>query len=216
MPETLIRLANMNKPDGLLHVNPFRGTLDENDMRKLIAETKLKDKEYKFEYSNLAYGILGYILGILGEKDYWDLMNDYAQNDLGLKDTMIGNVPLIGYDKKENPCSCWKWEKSDVIMAAGALNSTAADMLKYASIQMDDSRPYLNLCHQKHGLGEKDFRSGLAWRLTDDGISWHTGSAGAFSAWLGLSRRNQTAVFIGTNYGLADVENPGLALLRSL
>ena len=70
MPETLIRLANMNKPDGLLHVNPFRGTLDENDMRKLIAETKLKDKEYKFEYSNLAYGILGYILGILGKKNY--------------------------------------------------------------------------------------------------------------------------------------------------
>ena len=45
MLETLIRLANMNKPDGLLHVNPFRGTLDENDMRKLIAETKLKDKD---------------------------------------------------------------------------------------------------------------------------------------------------------------------------
>ena len=105
MLETLIRLANMNKPDGLLHVNPFRGTLDENDMRKLIAETKLKDKEYKFEYSNLAYGILGYILGILGEKNYWDLMNDYAQNDLGLKDTMIGNVPLIGYDKKSDNLS---------------------------------------------------------------------------------------------------------------
>ena len=216
MLETLIRLATMNKPDGLLHVNPFRGTLDENVMRKLIAETKLKDKEYKFEYSNLGYGILGYILGIIGQNNYWDLMNDYAQNDLGLKDTMIGNVTLTGYDKKENPCSCWKWEKSDVIMAAGALNSTAADMLKYASIQMDGSRPYLDLCHQVHGVGEKDFRSGLAWRLTDDGISWHTGSAGAFSAWLGLSRRNKTAVFIGTNYGLVDVENPGLNLLRSL
>ena len=216
MLETLIRLATMNKPDGLLHVNPFRGTLDENVMRKLIAETKLKDKEYKFEYSNLGYGILGYILGIIGQNNYWDLMNDYAQNDLGLKDTMIGNVTLTGYDKKENPCSCWKWEKSDVIMAAGALNSTAADMLKYASIQLDGSRPYLDLCHQVHGVGEKDFRSGLAWRLTDDGISWHTGSAGAFSAWLGLSRRNKTAVFIGTNYGLVDVENPGLNLLRSL
>ena len=177
MLETLIRLATMNKPDGLLHVNPFRGTLDENVMRKLIAETKLKDKEYKFEYSNLGYGILGYILRIVGQNN---------------------------------------WEKSDVIMAAGALNSTAADMLKYASIQMDGSRPYLDLCHQVHGVGEKDFRSGLAWRLTDDGISWHTGSAGAFSAWLGLSRRNKTAVFIGTNYGLVDVENPGLNLLRSL
>ena len=101
-------------------------------------------------------------------------------------------------------------------MAAGALNSTAADMLKYAAIQMDDSRPYLNLCHQVQGEGEKGFRSGLAWRLTDDGISWHTGSAGAFSAWLGLSRRSRTAVFIGTNYALLDVENPGLDLLRSI
>ena len=214
--ETLIRFANMNKPDGLLHVNPFRGTLDEAAMRKLIAETKLKDKEYKFAYSNLGYGILGYILGVIGENNYWDLMNDYIQNDLGLQETMIGNVDITGYDRKGNPCSTWQWEKSDIIMAAGALNSTAADMLKYAAIQMDDSRPYLDLCHQVQGEGEKGFRSGLAWRLTDDGISWHTGSAGAFSAWLGLSRRNRTAVFIGTNYALLDVENPGLDLLRSL
>lgn len=214
--ETLIRFANMNKPDGLLHVNPFRGTIDETVMRRLIAETKLKDKEYKFAYSNLGYGILGYILSVIGGENYWDLMNDYAQNDLGLKETMIGNLELTGYDKKGNPCSCWQWEKSDVIMAAGALNSTAADMLKYAAIQMDGERPYLDLCHQVHGEGEKNFKSGLAWRLTDDGISWHTGSAGAFSAWLGLSRRNQTAVFIGTNYALLDVENPGLELLRKL
>ena len=153
--ETLIRFANMNKPDGLLHVNPFRGTLDEAAMRKLIAETKLKDKEYKFAYSNLGYGILGYILGVIGENNYWDLMNDYIQNDLGLQETMIGNVDITGYDRKGNPCSTWQWEKSDIIMAAGALNSTAADMLKYAAIQMDDSRPYLDLCHQVQGEGEK-------------------------------------------------------------
>ena len=214
--ETLVRLVKMNQPDGLLHVNPFRGTLDETVMRKLIAETKLKDKEYKFSYSNLGYGILGQILAVIGGQNYWDLMNDYAQNELGLQNTFIGNVTLTGYDKKENPCACWQWEKSDVIMAAGALNSTAEDMLKYASIQMDGNRPYLDLCHQVHGAGEKNFRSGLAWRLTEDGISWHTGSAGAFSAWLGLCRRNRTAVFIGTNYGLVDVENPGLELLRSL
>lgn len=214
--ETLMRLSAMNEPDGLLHVNPFRGTLDKTRMQELIINTKLKDREYKFEYSNLGYGILGMILGNLGEGEYWDLINDYAQNDLGLKDTGIGNISVTGYDKKENPCSPWQWERNDIIAAAGALNSTAGDMLKYAELQMDGNRPYLNLCHQVMGLGEKNFRSGLAWRLTEDGISWHTGSAGAFSAWLGLCRRKKTAVFIGTNYGLADVETPGLSLLRSL
>ena len=213
---TVRMLAGMNRPDGLLHVNPFRGTVDEEVMRRVIIETKLKDQDYRFSYSNIGFGILGYILGTVTGEGFWDTMNDYIQNDLGLADTFLGNVPLIGYDKKGNPCECWKWEKSDVVAPAGALNSTASDMLDYAAIQMDGSRPYLDLCHIAHGIGEKTFRSGLAWRLENDGISWHTGSAGAFSAWLGICRRTGTAVFTAVNYGLADAEGLGFAILRNL
>ena len=214
--ETLWRLANMNKPDGLMHVNPFRGTIDEEKMRQIIIDTKLQDKEYKFEYSNLAYGILGYIIGTVSGKGFWDTMNEYVQDELGLKGTFLGNVPMVGYDKKENTCECWKWEKSDIIAPAGALNSDAADMLEYAKMQMDGKRRYMDVCHQVHGVGGKDFMSGLAWRLEKDGISWHTGSAGAFSCWLGIKRKENKAVFVGLNYALADVEGIGFSILRSL
>ena len=55
----------MNKPDGMLHLNPFRGTVDEEKMLEILRTKKLEDKEYKFEYSNFAFGVLGYILGKL-------------------------------------------------------------------------------------------------------------------------------------------------------
>ncbi len=105
------------------------------------------------------------------------------------------HVELTGYDKKDQPCRCWQWEKTDAISLAGALNSKASDLLDFARKNLDGSLPYLAMCHEVHGPCEKNADSGLAWRLEKDcPISWHTGSAGAFSAWLGLNRETGTAV----------------------
>ena len=57
----------------------------------------------------------------------------------------------------------------------------------------------------------------LAWRLEKDSpISWHTGSAGAFSAWLGLNRETKTAVAVAVNYGLVNAEQIGFAVIKGL
>ena len=124
---------------------------------------------------------------------------------------------MIGYDKKDQPCDCWPWDKTDVVAPAGALLSSVDDRLSFAGQQMDGSKPYLEICHQQHGAGEKDFVSGLAWRLkrgTD--VSYHSGNAGAFSAFIGLDRARKTAVSVAINYGLVDVDSLGFALLDSL
>ena len=141
----------------------------------------------------------------------------YIQEDLGLQHTFLGNVDLLGYDKKDQPCKCWQWEKTDAIAPAGALNSTIGDLLDFAAINLDGSLPYLSMCHEIHGPCEKNANSGLAWRLEKDSpISWHTGSAGAFSAWLGLNRETKTAVAVAVNYGLVNAEQIGFAVIKGL
>ena len=126
-------------------------------------------------------------------------------------------VELIGYDKKDQPCRCWQWDSSDAIAPAGALNSTASDPLDFAAINLEGTLPYLAVCHEVHGSCEKNADSGLAWRLEKDApISWHTGSAGAFNAWLGLNREDHTAVTVALNYSLVDAEGIGFSILKSL
>ena len=214
---TIPFFVKMNQEGGLFHTNPFRGYPTEEEMLEIIRNTKLKDKEYKFVYSNIGMSILGYIVGNVNGKGFWDAMDEYIREDLKLENTFLGNVDMKGYDRRENPCRCWQWEHGDIIAPAGALNATIEDLLKFAAIQMDGERPYLSMCHEIQADCDKNSHSGLAWRLDKTmPISWHTGAAGAFHAWLGLNRETGTSVAVGINYGLVNAEEIGFAILRNL
>ena len=184
--------------------------------RDIIRDTVLQDKEYPFVYSNIGMGILGYIVGQVSGEGFWDSLNRYIREELHLENTFLGNVDLPGYDRKEHPCRCWQWEKEDIVAPAGALNSTVTDLLQFAQRNLDGSLPYLEACHEIHGPCEKNADSGLAWRLEKDApISWHTGAAGAFNAFLGLNRETGSAVAVAVNYGLVNAEQIGFAILKN-
>lgn len=213
---TIPFFVKMNKEGGLFHTNPFRGKLDEEGMIRIIRDTVLEDKPYKFVYSNIGMSILGYIAGQVSGEGFWDSMDRYIKDDLKLENTFLGNVDMTGYDRKDQPCRCWQWEKEDVIAPAGALNSTIEDLLEFARINLDGSLPYLSICHEIHGPCEKNADSGLAWRLEKDApISWHGGAAGAFNAFIGLNRETKTAAAVAVNYGLVNAEQIGLSILKN-
>lgn len=207
----------MNSEGGLFHTNPFRGFPDEEVMMKILRDTHLKDQQYKFVYSNFGMSVPGYIVGQVSGRGFWDAMEDYVRNDLGLKHTFLGNTDMTGYDRKENPCRCWLWEKEDIIAPAGALNADIEDLLLFGEMQCDGRRPYLKMCHEIQGACDDSTDSGLAWRLDKSiPISWHTGAAGPYHAWLGINRKTGTSVAVGINYGLVNAEELGFAVLRNL
>ena len=213
---TLPFFLRMNREGGLFHTNPFRGCPTYDGMMQIIRDTVLQDKDYPFVYSNIGMGILGYIVGQVSGEGFWDSLNRYIREELGLDRTFLGNVDMIGYDRKEHPCRCWQWEKEDVVAPAGALNATVTDLLRFAVCNLDGSLPYLAMCHQIHGPCEKNADSGLAWRLEKDApISWHTGAAGAFNAFLGLNRETHCAVAVAVNYGLVNAEQIGFSILKN-
>ena len=213
---TLPFFLKMNREGGLFHTNPFRGYPDVDGMMKIIRETKLEDKPYKFVYSNIGMSILGYIVGQVSGEGFWDSLTRYIREDLGLKNTFLGNVDMPGYDRKDQPCRCWQWEKEDAVAPAGALNASVEDLLDFARINLDGSLPYLAMCHEIHAPCEKNANSGLAWRLEKDApISWHTGAAGAFNAYIGLDRKKKCAVAVAVNYGLVNAEQIGFSMLKT-
>ncbi|MEH7106763.1 serine hydrolase domain-containing protein [Bacillus sp. JJ1764] len=200
--------------------NPLN--MDFNKMRMLIENNKLKELDYPWKYSNFGISLIGYGLGIVSGRGYWDTMNDFLHNELGLSDTSLGtsNNNLHGYDKKNNDCGNWKWNKENLISPAGAISSTADDLLKYAKINLYEEQPYLCLCHNKHGNGTKKYDMGLGWFLLkkNNNVILHGGGTGCFSSFLGIDKEKKVAAVVLANYQLGrnDDENIGISLLESL
>ncbi|MCU5174649.1 serine hydrolase domain-containing protein [Bacillus paranthracis] len=206
--------------DDLNRNNPLN--MDFDKMKMLIERNKLKEMDYSWKYSNFGISLIGYALGIVSGRGYWDIMNDFLYNELGLTETYLGtsNNNLHGYNRKNNDCGNWKWNKENLISPAGAISSTADDLLKYAKINIYEDKPYLSLCHKKHGNGTKKYDMGLGWMLLkkNNNVILHGGGTGCFSSFLGIDKENKVASVVLANYQLGrnDDENIGISLLESL
>ncbi|MGE7840300.1 serine hydrolase domain-containing protein [Lysinibacillus sp. NPDC093712] len=200
--------------------NPLN--MDFNKMKMLIENNKLKEKDYSWKYSNFGIALIGYGLGIVSAKGYWNTMNDYLQHELGLNDTYLGttNNNLQGYDKKNNDCGNWQWNEGNLISPAGAITSTAEDLLQYAKIIMNEDKKYMSISHQKHGHGTKKYDMGLGWWLlkNNNHVMLHGGGTGCFSTFLAIDKEKKVASVVLANYRLGrnDDEKIGISLLESL
>ncbi|WP_067838174.1 serine hydrolase domain-containing protein [Amphibacillus sediminis] len=199
--------------------NPI--TMDFNKMKMLIEKNKFKEADYSWKYSNFGTALIGYVLGVVSNRGYWDTMNDFIYNELGLNETYLGtsNNNLHGYNRKNNDCGNWIWDPDNLISPAGAISSTAEDLLKYAKVNIYQDKPYLTLCHKKHGNGTKKYDMGLGWMLLkkNNNVILHGGDTGCFSSFLGIDKEKKAASVVLANYRLGvNDEKIGISLLESL
>lgn len=200
--------------------NPL--TMDLNKMKMLLEKNELKDADYSWKYSNFGIALIGNVLGNVSGKGFWDAMNEFVQDELGLTDTYLGtrNNNLHGYDRKNIDCGNWEWDKDNLISSAGGISSTADDLLKYAKMNINEEKPYLSFCHKKHGNGNKKYDMGLGWWLLKKNkhVILHGGGTGCFSSFLGFDKEKRVASVVLANYrlGMNDDEKIGISLLESL
>jgi len=173
------------------------------EMKRILKENKLEDKDYPWQYSNFGMALLGYAVGEVSGKGYHESMNEFCAEDLGLKNTYTGTCAhknLHGFNRKNQNIGNWIWSK-DYMAPAGDISSTAADLLEYARINMLEEKPYLALCHQKH-LDSRRCDMGLGWILDrkNNNVLWHSGGTGAFSSYLALDKEKKLAVVVLANY----------------
>jgi CubicO group peptidase (beta-lactamase class C family) len=185
--------------------NPFN--MDFNKMLELIKKSKLKDRDYKWNYSNFGISLLGYAVGSVSENGYWDAMTGFLTSELGLQNTYLGterNKNLSGFNSKNEDCGNWQWDKNGISVSFGGISSTAEDMLIYAKAHMYEEKDYLALCHKKYATGSKKYDMGLAWWLDkgNNSIMVHQGGTGCFSSFLGIDKDKKTAVILLSNYQL--------------
>jgi CubicO group peptidase (beta-lactamase class C family) len=180
-----------------------------------------------FEYSNAAVGLLGTILQKIYGKSYEELLLSFIARPLSMTDTRVNIRPAdsahfaSGYD--DNGVYNGPWNLSAAFAGAGAIRSTARDMLKYAAAEIGmpgAPAPLETAMQLTHTITFQDghTRIGLGWiflRSVDDDILFHNGGTGGYRSYLGIDPKTRTAVVLLSNCGVG-VDDEGAKLMAWL
>jgi len=182
-----------------------------------------------YEYSNFGFALLGTILGRETGMSYRDLVKARIFVPLGMTstDTVLTDAlksrSAQGYIRGGMPAHHWAF---DAFAGAGAINSTAADMLAYLRANMTASANAsastlsraLAMAHELRTDPEPGgtMRLGLAWMTTPTGGGrWHNGGTGGFMSFIGFTDDGKRGVVIMSNHGNRPVEQIGFHLLNA-
>lgn len=216
-------------PSNLLGKNPANpyADYDAAKLKAFLAGYQLpRDPGASYEYSNLGFGLLGYALAQLEHTTYGALTDQEILNPLGM--TMSGTAMTMsgtaftdamrahlapGHDNTGKAANNWDF---DALAGAGAVRSTANDMLRYLKANMGiDQSPLaaaMKLAQRPRSDMAKTVRIGLAWITTDKGIVWHNGGTGGYRSFLGFTTDGRRGVVILANMAV-DVDDLGFATL---
>jgi hypothetical protein len=105
----------------------------------------------------------------------------------------------------------------DALAGAGAMRSTANDMLRYlrANMGIDQSSltAAMKLAQEPRSDFTKTIRIGLAWMTTRKGIIWHNGGTGGYRSFLGFTADGRRGVVVLSNTAV-DLDDLGFAALN--
>jgi CubicO group peptidase (beta-lactamase class C family) len=190
--------------------NPFADYRAADLYHFLTAHGVAKPADPKFLYSNVGIGLLGQALANRAGDTYPALLRQQITGPLGLKDTVVALSKeqqarfIQGYDAEHHPARAWD---IDALAGAGAIRSTAADILTYLEAQLHpDKFPALAAAiRQTHELRADSLpgmRIGLAWLYVEKGgFYWHNGGTGGYSSYAFFDPANDCAgvvLFNGT------------------
>lgn len=179
----------------------------------------------EFRYSNLGVGLLGQALAERAHTTYEALLKKEVTGPLGMRDTVIAIPPALqarfiqGHDGEHKPAHAWD---IPALAGAGAIRSTAGDMLTYLEAQLrPDHLPTtarnsaegktlavaIAASHEIRGEVGDGMHIALNWFHDDAaGWFWHNGATGGFSAWAAFAPDQGFAVVVLSNTSPGDTE----------
>jgi CubicO group peptidase (beta-lactamase class C family) len=189
--------------------NPYADYTDDRMFAFLSGYTLTRDIGSRFEYSNLGLGLLGVALTRHAGLSYEQLVTERILQPLGMTSTAVALRPELqarlapGHAASGTPVANWDL---DAFAGAGALRSTAEDMLTFLAAQLNPgSSPIATRMAMTHaaraGTGGKD-AIGLGWQIMmrpDRQIRWHNGGTGGYRTWAGFDFGHRRAAVVLTN-----------------
>ena len=204
----LPRLATNMRPAET--ANPY-ADYSVDQLYEFLSSYKLtRDPGERYEYSNVGMGLLGHVLALRAGKSYEELLKERILDPLGMSDTRVDLTPPMkaraaqGFDAEGTPTTSWTLP---TLAGAGALKSTANDMLKFLAANLDSaSKPLGRVLAQarapRHDADRPRNTIGLGWHIVDllgTIATWHNGGTGGFRAFVGMDDVRHRGVIVLTN-----------------
>ncbi|QBD76134.1 class A beta-lactamase-related serine hydrolase [Ktedonosporobacter rubrisoli] len=192
-------------------------------------------KPPSYLYSNLGFGVLGQALGQKLGTSYEQAVIDRICAPLGLSDTHF-TLTAEQQQRLAAPHTArgkltLNWDFA-TMAGAGALRSTARDMLRFLAAHLGQFstplQPALDLCLkiqvEKPVPQSQLLGVALGWHVSATGqkparIYWHNGGTGGYSSFMGFVKEGGRGVVILSNYGLTsepEIDQLGMAVLKLL
>jgi CubicO group peptidase (beta-lactamase class C family) len=207
--------------------NPYAG-LSVQEVHEGLARTRLRRRPgERARYSNLGAGLLGEALAAAAGQPYERLGRERICLLLGMPDTLVHPSEeqaarlAVGHTRRGRPVARFELP---ALAGAGALRSTASDMLRFLEANLDPAPTPLagplELAQQpRHRMG-RGMLTGLGWLLfrspePTGPLLWHNGGTFGFRSFVGVLRDRGIAVVVLSSTARS-VDRLGLRLLRAL
>jgi len=154
-------------------------------------------------YSNLGFGLLGTALASRAGTTYGALLSTEIAGPLDLKDTALRLTQeqrkrlIQAFNYHGKPIAAWDL---DALAPAGAIRSTAADMLEYLDAQLHPAKLSASLraavleSHRLRADAGAGLRIGLAWICnTESSTYWHNGAISGYTSYAFFNPKNDYA-----------------------
>jgi serine-type D-Ala-D-Ala carboxypeptidase/endopeptidase len=179
----------------------------------------------KSEYSNVGQGLLGHLLALQAKSTYDQLLSDRIAAPLGMSSTRIKLDDRLraklapGHTGDGKPTVGWDLP---VLAGAGAIRSTANDLLRFADANLSPPKDKLGdaielawKIHQQP-LPTGGSAMGLGWHVTPDGTHWHNGQTGGYHSMILINRETRTGVVLLTNSATGEVDRLASDILKMM
>ena len=207
--------------------NPY-AELSVQELYDSLAQSRLRRRpSERVKYSNLGAGLLGDALARAAGQPYETLVRERICRPLGMVDTLVSPSLeqaaqlALGHTRRGRPVPRFQLP---ALAGAGALRSTATDMLRFLAATLDPASTPLaaqlqRIQQPRHRMGRR-MEVGLGWlifRPPDQAgpVLWHNGGTNGFRSFVAVAREPNTAVVVLSNTARS-VDRLGLRLLKAL
>jgi CubicO group peptidase (beta-lactamase class C family) len=206
--------------------NPYAGITVE-DVLTALGRTRLRrGVGDRYRYSSFGAGLLGVALAARAGSGYEQVVRERLCLPLGMADTTITvsgaqRARLAsGHSARGDRVPAWDLPG---LAGAGALRSTAADLLRFLDTQVTATPSALawaaGRTHHPRVQVSRRLEVGLGWHISPLlgrwRMLWHNGSTGGFASFAGLVKETRVAVIALANTA-RPVDRLGLGILEAL
>lgn len=140
------------------------GLLTEEDVWEALGPSTIRPRRRRPRYSNFGAGLLGHLLGRAAGRPYQELVTERVLVPLGLEATGFEIPDVVPGYRGRRPTPPWTF---GALQGAGALRSTAADLMSFAAACIDPPDGTLG---EAMRMAQRRRRGG---RIAGVGLGWH-------------------------------------------